>query len=71
MLLGEIERDGERLEQHEAIVDDDRQPPVRIDGEKLRRAGAGVADLDGIVLVVEASSIAIHSARKARVRAMP
>src|SRR6185436_16645703 len=53
MLLGEIERDGERLEQHEAVVDDDRQPAVRIDGEKLRRAGAGVADLDRIVLVVE------------------
>ncbi len=53
MLLGEIKRDGERLEQHETVVDDDRVPPVRVDGEKLRRARAGVADLDGIVLVVE------------------
>ena len=53
MLLGEVERDGERLEQHEAVVDDDRQPPVGVDGEKLRRAGAGVADLDRIVLVIE------------------
>ena len=54
MLLGEIERDGEQLEQHEAVVDDHRQPAIRVDGEKFRRARAGVADLDRIVLVVEA-----------------
>ena len=53
MLLGEIERDGERLEQHEVAVDDHRQPAVRIDREELRRARAGVADLDRNVLVVE------------------
>ena len=53
MFLGEVERDRKRLEQHEAVVHDDRQTPVRIDGEKLRRTGTGVADLDRQVLVVE------------------
>ena len=53
MFLGEVKRDRKRLEQHEIAVDDDRQPAIRIDGEKLRRAGAGVADLDRQVLVVE------------------
>ena len=37
MLLGEIERDRQRLEQHEAVVDDDRQPAVGIDRQKFRR----------------------------------
>ena len=53
MLLGEVKRDRQRLEQHEAVVDDDRQPAVRIDRQKLRRARAGIADLDRQVLVVE------------------
>ena len=53
MLLGEIKRDRKQLEQHEAVIDDDRQPPVRIDGQKFRRARAGVADLDRQMLVVE------------------
>ena len=42
VLLGEVERDRKRLEQHEAVVHDKGQAPVRIDGEKLRRAGADV-----------------------------
>ena len=53
MLLGEVERDRQRFKQHEAVVDDDRQPAVGIDGQKLRRLGAGVADLDRQVLVID------------------
>ena len=53
MLLGEIERDRERLQQHETAVDDRRQPAVGIDREKFRLARAGVADLDRQMLVVE------------------
>jgi hypothetical protein len=57
VLLGEIERDCKRLEQHEAVVRDEGQAPVWIDREKLRRAGASSADLDRQVLVVETELI--------------
>src|SRR5262249_6010808 len=53
VLLGEIERDRKRLEQHEAAVHDEGQAPVWIDGEKLRRAGVYSANFDWQVLVVE------------------
>jgi len=53
VLLGEIERDGERLEQRKAAVDDEGQPAVRINRQKLRRPRAGIADLDRQVLVGE------------------
>jgi hypothetical protein len=43
MLLGEVERDRQRLEQHEAVVLDEGQAAVRIDFKKLRRARAGVS----------------------------
>src|SRR6185312_2195558 len=54
IFLGEIERDGQRLGEHEAVVVDRRQPPVRIDSEEFRLARAGLADLNRDVLVVEA-----------------
>ena len=53
MLLGEIERDRERLPQDEAAVVDRRQAAVRVDGEIVRLARARLADLDRNVLVVE------------------
>jgi len=38
---------------YESVVNDDRQPPVRVEGEKLRRARARIADLDRIVLIFD------------------
>src|SRR6185369_11312928 len=53
VLLGEIERDGERFPQDETAVVDRRQATVGIDREVLRLARAGRTDLDRNVLVVE------------------
>jgi hypothetical protein len=53
VFLGEVEIDGERLPQDEAIVIDRRQAPVRVDGEVVRLARASRPDLDRDVPVVE------------------
>ncbi len=53
MLLGEVERDGERFPQDKAAVVDRRQAAVGIDREILRLARAGRTDLDRNMLVVE------------------
>jgi hypothetical protein len=50
---GEIERDRERLPQHEAAVVDRRQPAVGVDREIVRFAGAGSTDLERNMLVIE------------------
>jgi hypothetical protein len=51
VLLGEIERDRQRLPQHEAVVVDRRQAAVGIEREIIGAARAGGADLDRDVLV--------------------
>src|SRR5580698_6879888 len=53
MLLGEVQRDRERLEQYEIAVNDHRQAPVRIDRQKFRALCTIVTDLDRQMLVVE------------------
>src|SRR5262249_43759262 len=53
MLLGEIERDGERFPQDEAAVVDRRQAAVGIDREIVRLARAGRTDFERNVLVIE------------------
>ena len=68
MLLGEVERDRERLEQHKAVVVDRRQPAVRIDAQEIRPLRAGAADLDRIVVVIEAELLR-HPQRAERPRA--
>src|SRR5262249_46885917 len=53
MLLGEVKRDRQRFPQDKAIVFDRRQAAVGIDGEIVRLARPGGADLDRNVLVIE------------------
>src|SRR5215472_4167462 len=53
MLLGEVKRDRQRFPQDKAIVFDRRQAAVGIDGEIIRLARPGGADLDRNVLVIE------------------
>ena len=69
MLLGEVERDGERLPQDEAVVLDRRQPAVGIDREILGLARTGLADLDRHVLVDDAELLGDpQCAKRARAR---